>query len=269
MSNLTENLTMKEDAVESHSISNNSIESSRNQMRSDENQVSTEQKLVLHATKLHKSFRDGESEIKVVRGVNLDVAAAEMVAIIGASGSGKSTLLHILGGLDNPDSGSVEVMGINIHQVSVKQQGNLRNQYLGFVYQFHHLLAEFTAIENVAMPLLIGQLDQSEAYDRAETMIAKVGLDARKTHRPSELSGGERQRIAIARAMVSNPACILADEPTGNLDMATAQSINELMLELNESEKTSFLVVSHDMRLAESMQKTYQMTDGELALVKQ
>jgi len=224
---------------------------------------------VLSGRALTKSFNDGSSEIRVLRDVTLDIEQAEMVAIIGASGSGKSTLLHVLGGLDQPDSGEVIVKGENIHQVSVKRQGELRNQNLGFVYQFHHLLAEFSALENVAMPLLIGGVDDKEAYDRAENMISKVGLAKRLTHRPSELSGGERQRIAIARAMVTHPACILADEPTGNLDMATAQAINELMFELNDSEKTSFLVVSHDMRLADSMQKTYQMTDGALSLYKE
>jgi len=224
---------------------------------------------VLSGRALTKSFNDGSSEIRVLRDVTLDIEQAEMVAIIGASGSGKSTLLHVLGGLDQPDSGEVIVKGENIHQVSVKRQGELRNQNLGFVYQFHHLHAEFSALENVAMPLLIGGVDDKEAYDRAENMISKVGLAKRLTHRPSELSGGERQRIAIARAMVTHPACILADEPTGNLDMATAQAINELMFELNDSEKTSFLVVSHDMRLADSMQKTYQMTDGALSLYKE
>lgn len=222
---------------------------------------------VLKAQNVNKTFSDGASEVEVLKNVDIEVAQAELVAIIGASGSGKSTLLHVLGGLDQPDTGQVLVMDQDIHSLSVKKQGELRNQHLGFVYQFHHLLAEFTAHENVAMPLLIGGVDEAEAYQRAEEMIGKVGLANRVTHRPAELSGGERQRIAIARAMVTKPACILADEPTGNLDMATAQSINELMLELNASENTSFLVVSHDLRLADSMQKTYQMTDGVLSLV--
>ncbi len=223
---------------------------------------------ILNCRDIKKSFRDGKNKVEVLKGVSIAIAKKEMVAIIGSSGSGKSTLLHILGGLDSPDSGTVLIDGENIHQVSVKKQGQIRNKKLGFVYQFHHLLGEFTALENVAMPLIIGQYETQEAYFLAEQMITKVGLKHRLTHRPSELSGGERQRIALARAMVTNPSCILADEPTGNLDMATARSINDLMFELNESEKTSFLIVSHDLKLADSMQKTYQMTDGELNLVK-
>ena len=225
--------------------------------------------VVLSGQGLCKSFRDGSSEIKVLRNVNLDIHKAEMVAIIGQSGSGKSTLLHVLGGLDQPDEGQVLINGENIHQASVKKQGDIRNKNLGFVYQFHHLLAEFSALENVAMPLLIGGQAEELAYSNAEAMIGKVGLAKRLSHKPSQLSGGERQRIAIARAMVTKPACIMADEPTGNLDMLTAQAINDLMFELNQSEQTSFLVVSHDMRLAKSMQKTYQMTDGELCLYKE
>ncbi|MGX5174082.1 lipoprotein-releasing ABC transporter ATP-binding protein LolD [Aliikangiella sp. IMCC44653] len=221
---------------------------------------------VLSCRDLHKSFKDGEKKVEVLKGVNLQINGGEMAAIIGASGSGKSTLLHVLGGLDSPDSGEVLVNNVNIHRQGVKQQGQVRNKTLGFVYQFHHLLAEFSALENVAMPLLIGGVDFELAQTKAETILTRVGLSHRLTHRPSKLSGGERQRVAIARAMVTNPACILADEPTGNLDMATAQSINELMNELNQSENTSFLIVSHDLRLAENMQKIYEMTDGELTL---
>lgn len=224
---------------------------------------------ILKGQGVSKTFSDGASNVEVLKDVDITINQAEMVAIIGASGSGKSTLLHVLGGLDQPDEGQVLIMGQDIHASSVKKQGELRNQYLGFVYQFHHLLAEFSALENVAMPLLIGGMGETQAYQRAREMIDKVGLAQRVTHRPAELSGGERQRIAIARAMVTKPACILADEPTGNLDMATAQSINDLMFELNESENTSFLVVSHDLRLADSMQKTYQMTDGALSLLKE
>jgi lipoprotein-releasing system ATP-binding protein len=223
---------------------------------------------ILNCNEITKSFRDGKNKVEVLKGVSLAITQKEMVAIIGSSGSGKSTLLHILGGLDSPDSGSVSIDGEDIHKVSVKKQGQIRNKKLGFVYQFHHLLAEFTALENVAMPLIIGQYELQEAYFLAEQMITKVGLKHRLTHRPSELSGGERQRVALARAMVTKPTCILADEPTGNLDMATAKSINDLMFELNESEDTSFLIVSHDLKLADSMQKTYQMSDGELELVK-
>ncbi|WP_196138025.1 lipoprotein-releasing ABC transporter ATP-binding protein LolD [Aliikangiella sp. G2MR2-5] len=223
---------------------------------------------IISGKNIYKSFRDGKNKVEVLKGVDLSIGEAEMVAIIGASGSGKSTLLHVLGGLDSLDEGIVEIAGQNIHTASAKRQGDIRNKYLGFVYQFHHLLAEFDAKENVAMPLIIGGMGYKEALRLAEEMIVKVGLKDRITHKPSELSGGERQRIAIARAMVTKPACILADEPTGNLDTLTANSINELMFELNRSEKTSFLIVSHDLKLAESMQKTYQMTDGEIELIK-
>lgn len=226
-------------------------------------------KLVLEGRQLRKTFRDGKNRVDVLKGVSISIAEKEMVAIIGASGSGKSTLLHILGGLDSVDSGEVLIKGEDIHQVSVRRQGIIRNQSLGFVYQFHHLLAEFSALENVAMPLIIANWSEADAFDAAEQMIAKVHLSARLTHKPSELSGGERQRIALARAMVTKPACILADEPTGNLDTNTAMAINDLIFELNESEKTSFLIVSHDLKLADSMQKTYQMVDGGLELVKQ
>ncbi len=222
---------------------------------------------VLCARNLFKTFHDGKNSVEVIKNVSIEIQQSDMTAIIGASGSGKSTLLHVLGGLDTPDEGEVLINGINIHQQSVKTQGELRNKYLGFIYQFHHLLSEFTALENVAIPLLIGKVGKDEAYTRAEEMIAKTGLAKRLSHKPSELSGGERQRIAIARAMVTKPACILADEPTGNLDTITAKSINELMFELNETEKTSFLIVSHDLALAESMQKTYKMDDGRLELI--
>lgn len=232
------------------------------------NQESSNNKMVLTAKDLHKTFIDGENKVEVLKGVSISIQEQEMVAIIGASGSGKSTLLHILGGLDSPDSGEVFIKNNNIHKLSAKRQGQIRNQHLGFVYQFHHLLAEFTALENVAMPLIIGQYQKSEAFQRAEMMLAKVGLANRISHRPSQLSGGERQRVALARAMVTNPACILADEPTGNLDTSTADSINALMHDLNRSEKTSFLIVSHDLKIADSMQKTYQMVDGELNLIE-
>jgi len=223
---------------------------------------------VLQAKDLHKTYRDGESFVEVLKGVNLSIEAGEMVAIIGASGSGKSTLLHVLGGLDSADAGEALVLGENIHKLSVQKQGEVRNKSLGFVYQFHHLLAEFSALENVAMPLIIRGEAPEKAYAEAESMIAKVGLSNRLSHHPSALSGGERQRIALARAMVTKPACILADEPTGNLDMVTANKVNELMFELNQSEGTAFLLVSHDLKLAHLMQKTYQMVDGVLELTK-
>ncbi len=222
---------------------------------------------VLQADNIYKSFLDGDNRVDVLKGVSIHIPTKQMAAIIGASGSGKSTLLHILGGLDSPDSGEVLVAGENIHKVSARKQGDIRNQHLGFVYQFHHLLMEFSALENVAMPLIIGDCGKGEAFERAAAMVDKVGLGSRQSHKPAQLSGGERQRIALARSMVTKPACILADEPTGNLDTATAQSIHELMLELNESENTSFLVVSHDLKLANSMQKVYRMTDGELQAV--
>ena len=224
---------------------------------------------IIVAKNLHKSFKDGKRNVEVLKGVSLEIAKGEMVAIIGTSGSGKSTLLQALGGLDSIDQGDVLIEGKNIHRLNATKQGKLRNKSLGFVYQFHHLLAEFDAKENVAMPLIIGGASEKEAYRRAEEIIEKVGLAERLTHKPSELSGGERQRIAIARAMVTNPACILADEPTGNLDTQTAHSINQLMFELNKTEQTSFLIVSHDLALADSMQKTYQMQDGLLSLIKE
>jgi len=220
---------------------------------------------ILKATSIYKTFKDGNKHVEVLKGVSININQAEMVAIVGTSGSGKSTLLHVLGGLDSPDKGEVLVAGQNIHQLSIKKQGELRNQKLGFVYQFHHLLAEFNALENVMMPLIIGGLSEQKARVRAEEIIKKVGLLDRTTHTPGELSGGERQRIAIARAMVTRPACILADEPTGNLDSQTAQSVNELMFELNRDENTSFLIVSHDLGLAACMQKRYELVNGVLS----
>jgi lipoprotein-releasing system ATP-binding protein len=220
---------------------------------------------ILKATNLCKTFQDGSKHVEVLKGVDIEVMAGEMVAIVGTSGSGKSTLLHLLGGLDSPDEGEVLVAGQNIHQLSIKNQGELRNSQLGFVYQFHHLLAEFSALENVMIPLIIGGKSEAVARCRAEEIIRKVGLLDRKTHTPGELSGGERQRIAIARAMVTKPACILADEPTGNLDYKTAGSINDLMFELNRDENTSFLIVSHDLALANLMQKQYELVNGVLS----
>ncbi len=220
---------------------------------------------IVAASNICKTFQDGEKYVEVLKGIDIDIKEAEMVAIVGTSGSGKSTLLHVLGGLDSPDKGEVMITGKNIHQLSIKKQGELRNRKLGFVYQFHHLLGEFSALENVSLPLIIGGLSEQKSRQRAEEIIAKVGLSDRKTHTPGELSGGERQRIAIARAMVTRPACILADEPTGNLDLHNAQAVNDLMFELNKDENTSFLIVSHDLRLAESMQKCYELVDGELS----
>jgi len=219
---------------------------------------------ILSARDIYKTFEDGKKYVEVLKGVDIKVKPAEMVAIVGTSGSGKSTLLHILGGLDSPDKGLVMVAGQDIHQLNIKEQGDLRNKHLGFVYQFHHLLSEFTALENVTIPLIIAGLSEQKARHRAQQIIAKVGLADRARHNPSELSGGERQRIAIARAMVTKPSCILADEPTGNLDRKTAESINQLMFELNRDEETSFLIVSHDLQLAQQMQKRYHLDNGIL-----
>ena len=225
--------------------------------------------IILSAKNVSKTFRDGKRSVEVLRDINIVVKQAEMVAVVGTSGSGKSTLLHILGGLDSPNTGEVIVAGQNIHLLSIKKQGELRNQKLGFVYQFHHLLGEFSALENVTLPLIIGGMGEAKARNRAQEIINKVGLKDRASHTPAELSGGERQRIAIARAMVTRPACILADEPTGNLDHKTAQSVNDLMFELNRAENTSFLIVSHDLKLAQSMQTRYELVEGRLCLLEE
>ncbi len=247
--------------------------------KKQQNQEAGSNSIILSARNIHKTFVDGEREVSVLRGVSIDVEKGDMIAILGTSGSGKSSLLHILGGLDTPDDNSsggrssgeassdkscVLVDGIDIHKVSIKKQGELRNSKLGFVYQFHHLLVEFSALENVCIPLIIGGISVNKARERATEIITKVGLKDRMTHTPAELSGGERQRIAIARAMVTRPACILADEPTGNLDTETASHVKDLMFELNRDEETSFLIVSHDLGLAKSMHKQYKLVNGEL-----
>jgi lipoprotein-releasing system ATP-binding protein len=220
---------------------------------------------VLEARDVYKSFRQGPATLDVLRGVNLAIAPAERVAIVGASGSGKTTLLQILGGLDRPTSGEVRVDGRDIHELGEAERGMLRNHALGFVYQFHHLLPEFSALENVAMPLLVRRTSTGEAKARAQEILARVGLGARLDHRPHQLSGGERQRAAVARALVTQPKLVLADEPTGNLDGANAEQIFELMLELNRERKTSLVVVTHDLRLAARMERTLELTDGLLA----
>ncbi|MDD4928002.1 MAG: lipoprotein-releasing ABC transporter ATP-binding protein LolD [Gallionella sp.] len=220
--------------------------------------------LVISCRDLSKTYTLGKLQVPVLRGVSLSIERGERIAIIGSSGSGKSTLLHLLGGLDNASSGSVEILGQDVQKMNEKQRGDIRNQSLGFVYQFHHLLPEFTALENVAMPLLIRGMKRSEAKPVAAAMLAKVGLAHRTGHLPSELSGGERQRTAVARALVTEPACVLADEPTGNLDRNSAEELFDLMQQLNEQLKTSFIVVTHDMELAKRMQRSLRLVDGVL-----
>jgi len=220
---------------------------------------------VLEAHEVHKSFRQGPVVLEVLRGVALTVAPGERVAIIGASGSGKTTLLQILGGLDPPSSGVVRVAGRDIHSLSENERGELRNRTLGFVYQFHHLLPEFSALENVAMPLLVRRSKVAAARSAARALLGRVGLGERLDHRPHQLSGGERQRAAVARALVTQPRVVLADEPTGNLDGANAEGVFALMLELNRERGTSLIVVTHDVRLAARMERLYELEGGTLS----
>ena len=221
--------------------------------------------VVIEASSVTKVFHQGKIDVEVLKGVDFSVSAGESHAILGASGAGKSTLMHLLGGLDHASSGEIQVAGSSLAKLSEADLGRLRNRHLGFIYQFHHLLPEFSALENIAMPLLIRRQSRSAASEEAQQWLSKIGLEARASHKPGELSGGERQRVALARALVTRPDCLLADEPTGNLDQQTASQMLELMLGLNRELNTALVVVTHDLAIAARMQHRWHMVDGVLS----
>ena len=220
--------------------------------------------VVLHCDSLSKLFDEGPNKVEVLKSIDFSLHRGEFVSVVGNSGSGKTTLLHLLSGLDSPSSGSVTIMGNDFSSLSDKARGNMRNQHIGFVYQFHHLLPEFSALENVTMPLMLRKGSLREYKSRASEMLERVGLSHRMNHKPAQLSGGERQRVAIARALVTQPDCVMADEPTGNLDVHTAAEVQALMQELNRSLSTSFLIVTHDLALAGQADRSVKMEDGKL-----